>query len=309
MIVILSGGTGGAKLIEGLAAEVGAAELTIICNTGDDCVFHGLNVSPDIDTILYTLAGLSDSAKGWGIKGDTFAVLDQLRCLGNDAWFNLGDKDFATHITRTRLLREGCKLSEVTDRMRRSLGVRARILPMSDAPVETRVTTPQGEISFQEFFVRERWSPHVTAVRFAGIEQSRPAAGRFGGDSRCQRDYCLSEQSDQQHWPDLGGAGNSPCAQPSDCARWSAVSPLIGAAAISGPAHKLMTAQGLEASAFGVAQSYREFVKTLVIAHEDQCLTERIQNLGIAVNATEIRMPSLADKRRLAREVLALAQK
>ena len=308
MIVILSGGTGGAKLIEGLAAEVGADELTIICNTGDDCVFHGLNVSPDIDTILYTLAGLSDSAKGWGIKGDTFAVLDQLRCLGNDAWFNLGDKDFATHITRTRLLREGCKLSEVTDRMRRSLGVRARILPMSDAPVETRVTTPQGEISFQEFFVRERWSPHVTAVRFAGIEQSRPAAGvleaiRAAGAIIVCPSNPISSIGPILAVPGIRHALNQATGPV------VAVSPLIGAAAISGPAHKLMTAWGLEASAFGVAQSYREFVKTLVIAHEDQCLAERIQNLGIAVNATEIRMPSLADKRRLAREVLALAQK
>jgi LPPG:FO 2-phospho-L-lactate transferase len=308
MIVILSGGTGGAKLIEGLAAEVGAAELTIICNTGDDCVFHGLNVSPDIDTILYTLAGLSDSAKGWGIKGDTFAVLDQLRCLGNEAWFNLGDKDFATHITRTRLLREGCQLSEVTDRTRRSLGVQAKILPMSDAPVETRVTTLQGEISFQEFFVRERWSPHVTAVRFAGIEQSRPAPGVLDAIRAASAIIICPSNPISSIGPILAVPGIRHALNQATVPV-VAVSPLIGAAAISGPAHKLMTAQGLEASAFGVAQSYREFVKTLVIAHEDQCLTERIQNLGIGVNTTEIRMPSLADKRRLACEVLALAQK
>ena len=123
MIVALSGGTGGAKLVEGLAAIVDPADLTIICNTGDDCVFHGLHISPDIDTIAYTLAGLSDTEKGWGIRGDTFTVLEQLRRLGNDAWFNLGDQDLATHITRTRLLNEGRKLSEVTEQIRRALGV------------------------------------------------------------------------------------------------------------------------------------------------------------------------------------------
>src|SRR6185503_7554969 len=153
MIVALTGGTGGAKLIDGLAAEIDPAELTVICNTGDDVIIHGLYVSPDIDTITYTLAGLSDPGKGWGIAGDTFTVLEQLRRLGKEAWFNLGDKDLAMHITRTQLLNEGKKLSEITERMRRVLAVRSTILPMSDDRVETRVTTTQGEISFQEYFV------------------------------------------------------------------------------------------------------------------------------------------------------------
>src|SRR5512132_3338891 len=132
MLVVLTGGTGGAKLIEGLAAETDPAELTIICNTGDDAIFHGLYVSPDIDTITYTLAGLSDVEKGWGIKNDTFLVLEQLRLLGNDAWFNLGDKDLATHIKRTELLNQGLKLSEATEYIRRQLGVQSKILPMTD---------------------------------------------------------------------------------------------------------------------------------------------------------------------------------
>ena len=175
MIVAFTGGTGGAKLVEGLAALLDAAELTIVCNSGDDCIFHGLYISPDIDTITYTLAGLSDTKKGWGIKGDTFTTLEQLRRLGSDAWFHLGDKDLATHITRTRLLHEGRKLSEITDQIRRALGVSATILPMSDERVETRVQIPRGEISFQEFFVKERWAPEVLAVRFDGAEKSRPA--------------------------------------------------------------------------------------------------------------------------------------
>src|SRR6185503_12149206 len=177
MIVVLTGGTGGAKLIEGLAAEIAPADLTIICNTGDDCVFHGLNISPDVDTITYTLAGIADTSKGWGIKGDTFTLLEQLKRLGDDAWFNLGDKDLAAHITRTRFFREGRKLSEVTEHIRNALAVAAVILPMSDDSVETRVNTPEGEISFQEFFVKERWSRDVRGVRFAGAEPSRPAPG------------------------------------------------------------------------------------------------------------------------------------
>ncbi len=186
MLVVLTGGTGGAKLIEGLAAEIDPAELTIICNTGDDAVFHGLYVSPDIDTITYTLAGLSDNEKGWGIHGDTFTTLEQLRRFGNDAWFNLGDKDLATHITRTKLLNEGLKLCEVTERIRRQLGVQSRILPMSDERVETRVQTPQGEISFQEFFVKERWAREVNSVRFVGAEQAQPAPGVLDAIHRAQ---------------------------------------------------------------------------------------------------------------------------
>ena len=132
MLVVLSGGTGGAKLIEGLSHEIDAAQLTVVCNTADDFVLHGLNISPDLDTIMYTLAGMSDSAKGWGIQGDTFAVLTQLERLGGETWFKLGDRDIATHITRTCLLRAGLKLSDVTDRLRNSLGIKTRILPMSD---------------------------------------------------------------------------------------------------------------------------------------------------------------------------------
>ena len=156
MLVVLTGGTGGAKLIEGLAAETDPAQLTVVCNTADDEIFHGLYVAPDIDTIAYTLAGLNDNERGWGIQGDTFAVLHQLRWLGNDAWFNLGDKDFATHITRTRLLAEGLTLAQTTERICAALGVKATILPMSNERVETRVVTSEGELSFQEFFVRER---------------------------------------------------------------------------------------------------------------------------------------------------------
>lgn len=308
MIVALTGGTGGAKLVEGLAAEIDPAELTIICNTGDDAIFYGLYVSPDIDTITYTLAGLSDPAKGWGIAGDTFTVLEQLRRLGNAGWFNLGDKDFATHITRTCLMNEGYKLSEITDRIRRLLGVRSTILPMSDDRVETRVTTVQGEISFQEYFVKERWSCEVTAVHVAGAESSQPAPGVIAAIRHAEAIIVCPSNPITSIGPILAVPGIRSALENST-APIVGVSPIIGASAISGPAHKLMLASGFKASALGVAECYRDFLDTLAIGVEDAVLRVAIENLEINVIATDIRMADLAHERRLAREVLALAQK
>jgi LPPG:FO 2-phospho-L-lactate transferase len=308
MFVVLTGGTGGAKLIEGLAAEIDPAELTIICNTGDDCVFHGLHISPDIDTITYTLAGLSDSAKGWGIRDDTFVALEQLRRLGNDAWFNLGDKDLATHITRTRLLNEGRTLSEITDQLRRMLGVRSTILPMSDQRIETRVMTPQGEISFQEFFVKEHWSLEVSAVRFSGAEDSQPAPGVIAAILHAETIVVCPSNPITSIGPILAVPGIRSALIESS-ATVVGVSAMIGATAISGPAHKLMAASGFESSALGVAQCYGDFLDTLLIAHEDRGFMSAIEQLQVRVVASDIRMPNLPAKRRLARELLALARK
>lgn len=305
MIVILTGGTGGAKLVEGLAASVDPAELTIICNTADDCVFHGLYISPDLDTITYTLAGLSDSEKGWGIKGDTFVVLEQLRRLGNDAWFNLGDKDLATHITRTRLLKDGSKLSATTDRIRRALGVKSTILPMSDDRVETYVKTPSGEISFQEFFVRERWAPEVSAVRFAGVEQSRPAPGVIDAFRDATIIIICPSNPVTSIGPILSVPGIRAALEQTE-ARVVGVSPIVGKVAVSGPAHKLMRVCGWDASALGVAQAYSSFLDTLLIAPQDHSLAPQIQALGVRPLCADIRMRSLSDKQRLAQQVLAL---
>jgi LPPG:FO 2-phospho-L-lactate transferase len=308
MIVVLTGGTGGAKLVEGLAAEIDPADLTIIANTGDDCVFHGLNISPDIDTIIYTLAGLVDSAKGWGIQGDTFSVLNQLRWLGDEVWFQLGDKDLATHITRTRLLREGMKLSKITDRIRRSLGVKATILPMSDDRVETRVGTPQGEIFFQEFFVKEGSTREVTGVRFAGADMSEPAAGVIEAIECADAIIVCPSNPITSIGPILAVPGIR-AALKQVKAPVVGVSPIIGKVAISGPAHKLMIACGREASVVGVAACYDDFLDTLVIAHEDRGRMRQIERLHAEVVLGDIRMTSLVEKRRLAREVLALAIK
>ena len=308
MIVVLTGGTGGAKLIEGLAAEIDPAELTIICNTGDDAVFHGLYASPDIDTITYTLAGLADSAKGWGIRDESFNALEQLGLLGAPTWFRLGDRDLATHILRTQWLREGLKLSQVTERLRRARGIAATILPMSDERIETRVTTPAGEISFQEYFVKERWTPEVTAVRFAGAEQSVPAPGIIEAIRGAAAIIICPSNPITSIGPILAVPGVREALSETD-APVVGVSPIIGASAVSGPAHKLMIACGLEASAFGVAQCYRDFIDVLFIADKDQKMIGPIEKLGLRAVAAVIRMASLDDKRRLARQVLASAAK
>jgi len=308
MIVVLTGGTGGAKLIEGLAAELNAAEFTIICNTADDTVVHGLYISPDIDTITYTLAGMIDPRKGWGVKDDTFAALEQLSRLGSEIWFKLGDRDLAMHIRRTQLINQGMKLSEVTENLGRVLGVRANILPMTNNKVQTRVNTREGEISFQEFFVRERWVPEVTGVRFFGVEESRPAPGVLEAIRHASAVIICPSNPITSIGPIFAVPGvRSAIAEAN--VPVVGVSPLIGATAVSGPAHKLMNACGYAASSFGVARLYAHILDRLFIATEDQHLASSIEDLSIVPVCTNIRMPSFADKRRLAAEVLASLEK
>jgi LPPG:FO 2-phospho-L-lactate transferase len=251
---------------------------------------------------------LSDAAKGWGIKDDTFVVLDQLRRLGNEAWFNLGDKDLATHITRTRLMKERWPLSAVTDQLRRMLGVRATILPMSDQRVETRVETAEGEITFQEFFVRERWTRKVTGLHFVGAEQSRPAPGVLEAIQQAQAIVICPSNPITSIGPILAVPGIR-SALKETTTPIVGVSPIVGAAAISGPAHQLMAASGWESSSLGVAKCYEDFLDTLLIANEDRNLAHGIEERQVKAVCTDIRMISPADKRRVGCEVLALCKK
>ena len=308
MIVVLTGGTGGAKLIDGLAAEIDPAELTIICNTGDDCVLHGLYISPDIDTITYTLAGLIDDAKGWGIKGDTFTTLEQLGRLGADTWFKLGDKDLATHIWRTGLLSERVRLSQATDLIRRTLGIKATILPMSDDRVETRLRAGDKELTFQEYFVKERWQPMVRKVYYAGAVKSKPAPGVLNALGSASAIIICPSNPVTSIGPILAVPGIRDALKKTS-ATVVGVSPIIGAAAITGPAHKLMAAIDMEVSALGVARAYADYLDVFVIANEDQNLKAGIEELNIRAVTADIRMNALADKKRLAREVLALVKK
>ncbi|HET8562434.1 MAG TPA: 2-phospho-L-lactate transferase [Candidatus Binatia bacterium] len=304
MLVVLTGGTGGAKLIQGLSHEVDPAELTIVCNTADDFILHGLYICPDIDTITYTLAGVSDDAKGWGINSDTFTLLEQLEKYGCETWFKLGDKDLATHIARTKRMREGLTLSQVTDELRRSLGVQATVIPMSNDKVQTRVITDDGELSFQEFFVRERWAPEVKAVAYSGIEESRPAPGLINGILQATGIVICPSNPVTSIGPILAVPGIRPALKETK-APVLGISPIIQNAPVSGPAHKLMSAQGSEVSAFGVAKLYADLLDRWFIATEDEKHAGNIETLGIKVVATSIRMDALSDKRRLARELLA----
>lgn len=308
MLVILTGGTGGAKLIEGLSREIDPAQLTIICNTADDFVLHGLNISPDLDTIVYTLAGLSDPEQGWGIQGDSFTVLSQLEKLGGDVWFKLGDKDIATHITRTRWLREGLELSEVTDRLRRYLCVKAKVLPMSNEGIETRLDTAEGEISFQEYFVKRRWQSEVRKVFYAGVQKSAPAPGVLQAIEEAAGIIICPSNPITSIGPILAVPGIRNALKRTT-APIIGVSPMIGKLAISGPAHKLMAAERMEPSTLGTVRTYADFLDQFVIDNADEPLTGKLEALGIAVVVTSIRMSSLGDKQRLARQVLALIEK
>jgi LPPG:FO 2-phospho-L-lactate transferase len=295
MVVVLTGGTGGAKLVHGLSLEADPEKLAIIY------------ISPDLDTITYSLAGLADATKGWGIQDDTFVALEWLGRYGGETWFRLGDKDLAIHITRSALLREGIKLSEVTKRVCKALGIKATILPVSDEQVETRITTARGNLSFQEYFVRDRWADNVMNVSFVGAEKSRPAPGVIKALQEADAIVICPSNPVTSIGPILA-VPEVKAAIEKTGAPVVGVSPIIQGAPVNGPAHKLMAAQGLEVSAFGVAGVYADFLDAILIASEDQELKGKIEELGIKAVATSIRMNSLADKRRLAREVLAAAQ-
>ncbi|OGQ80688.1 MAG: 2-phospho-L-lactate transferase [Deltaproteobacteria bacterium RIFCSPLOWO2_12_FULL_60_19] len=305
MLAVLTGGTGGAKLIQGLSLETDPAELVIVCNTGDDFVFHGLHISPDLDTTTYTLAGFADTERGWGIKGDTFATLEWIGKYGGESWFKVGDRDLATHLTRTRLLNEGLTLTQATEKIRKALGVRSGILPMSDDKVETRIRTPAGEISFQEYFVKERWSSEVSGVAYAGVAKSRAVPGVVEAIRKARAVIVCPSNPVTSIGPILAVPGVRQALEETP-ARVIGVSPIIQGAAVTGPADKLMAAMGMEASSFGVAKAYADFLDTFVIAPEDSSQRNRIEALGVETVATAIRMNSLDDKKRSAREVLAL---
>ena len=303
MLVVLTGGTGGAKLIQGLSLEIKPGELVIVCNTADDFVLHGLSISPDLDTITYTLAGIGDTSKGWGIKEDTFQVLECLGRYGGESWFQLGDRDLATHITRSALLRDGLRLSQVTEHIRKALGVKTTIIPMSDDRIETKIVTPRGEISFQEYFVRNKWTDEVKEVSLAGVENSLAAPGVIDAIQEATAVVLCPSNPVTSIGPILAVPGVRKSLKETDVPV-VAVSPIIRDVPVSGPAHKLMAATGMEVSALGVAKAYADFLDVILVAPEDRDLHGKIENLGVKPVATHIRMDSLTEKRRLAREIL-----
>jgi len=305
MICLLSGGTGGAKFVEGLRQVIPADEVTIVVNTGDDLQWWGLYVSPDIDSITYALSGRLSRERGWGVKGDTFLCLQAMGQLGEPTWFHAGDRDLAIHLLRSRLLAEGKTLSEATAIICRKLGVKARILPMSDARIETRVDTPIGELSFEEYFVERWYQDPVKAVRFAGVSGAEAAPGVV--DAIVSADAVIVAPSNPvtSIGPILAVPGIREALLGAR-GKVAAVSPIVGNAPVAGPAGILMQAQGLPCSIAGVAHAYEDFLDVLICDSRDARAADLLRQNGLRGECTQTIMRSDDDKAALARAVLAL---
>jgi LPPG:FO 2-phospho-L-lactate transferase len=304
-VVALSGGIGGAKLALGLSRMLQGEDLTVIANTGDDFEHLGLHISPDLDTLMYTLAGLSDPVRGWGLQDETWHLMKALAALGGETWFSLGDKDLATHVERTRRLKAGESLTAITRDFCRRFGVTASVLPMSDDPVRTRLHTPAGWLDFQDYFVRQRSEPVISEIAFAGAGDSRaqPQALAALHDPRlraviiCPSNPCISIE------PILAVPGLRAALR--DCtAPVVAVSPIIGGHAVKGPTAKMLGELGIEVSASAVAHRYADFLDGYVI---DECEDLDAEALGLPVLRAPILMISIDDKVRLAETVLTFA--
>ena len=305
-MVTLAGGVGAARFLEGVVQVVPPEEVTAIVNTGDDVTMHGLYISPDVDIVTYTLAGIVDETHGWGVRGDTYHTLGMLKRLGADTWFLLGDRDLATHIRRTELMRAGATLSEVSDQVRRALGVAARILPMSDQPVGTYIRTPDGLIHFESYLVERRAQDQVLGVSFVGAEQARPAPGVL----EAIRDAAAILIAPSNPIVSVGTILTVPgvrAALEQTRAPVVAVSPIVGGAAIKGPAAPLMTALGYEVSARGVAACYAGLADVLVIDQVDAALAGDIRAAGMDVVVADTIMRDAAAKRALARVAIDAA--
>ena len=305
MIVALAGGVGGAKLAAGLARALPPGELVIAVNTGDDFEHLGVHVSPDLDTVMYTLAGIANPETGWGRSDETWSFMAALERLGGPTWFRLGDRDLATNVERTRRLRAGEPLSEVTRDLCARLGVRHAVVPMSDDPVRTVVHTDRGALEFQHYFVRDRCEPRVERLEYRGAEAARPSAAfraaleRSAGVVFCPSNPYLSIA------PILAVPG----VREAIAGRAVAVSPIIGGRAVKGPAAKIMQELGVGASALEIARYYRGVVHTLVIDRSDAALAAPIEALGLRAAQEDTLMAGDADRERLARACLTVLER
>ena len=302
-VLALAGGVGGAKLCLGLSRILEPHELSIVVNTGDDETFYGLHVSPDLDTVMYTLAGLSNPETGWGIVGETFAALESLGRLGEDTWFGLGDRDLATHIVRTKMLAEGASLSEVTAHLCDALGVRHPIAPMSDDRVRTVVETDSGTLPFQTYFVKMRCEPTVTKLSYDGARQAKMSdAFRIALEVADLLVYCPSNPM-LSVAPILAVPGVERAIRDFSGAR-VAVSPIVGGKAVRGPAAKLMAELGEDVSCVGVARRYAGLCDVFVIDEVDRNLAPEVRALGMEAVVLDTIMNDEADKVALASGVL-----
>lgn len=307
--MLLCGGVGGARMANGFAAAMAPEDLQIVVNVGDDFVFCGLNVSPDLDTVMYTLAGLNDTQRGWGLRDETWTASRRTAELGGPAWFQLGDRDLATHLTRTSRLTEGESLSAVTAKLCQAVGVRYHVVPVSDQQIRTRIRTADALLDFQDYFVRLKAEPVASQILYAGAGEAQlTAATRLALDNTRLQAVILAPSNP---WLSVGPMLAIPELKTTlqrlrTRTPIIAISPIIAGQAIKGPAAKLLGELGHEVSAFGVAEYYKGLVTHFVIDQGDAHLAERIRALGMQVHCSDILIPTPAQQTRLAQELLAL---
>jgi LPPG:FO 2-phospho-L-lactate transferase len=305
LITALAGGVGASKLLLGLYDVADPARLAAIVNTGDDITLHGLKISPDLDIVTYTLAGIIDPAKGWGFRGETFHALKRLAVFGRVNWFNLGDRDLATHIHRTAMLAEGKSLTEAAESIRAALGVKSRILPMSDQPVPTIIDSDEGALHFQEYLVKRRAEPVVRGIRFDGVDSARPAPGVLEAIRDADRIIICPSNPLISIGPILavGGIREALRARRKDVI---AVCPIVGGKSLKGPSDKMLVQLGYESSAQAVANLYADFTGIFVLDPADETHVEKIKELDMKVAVIPTVMKTPADKRKLARALVRL---
>jgi LPPG:FO 2-phospho-L-lactate transferase len=296
-VVVLAGGVGGARLAYGFYRLLPPEDLTVVVNTGDDFDHIGLRICPDLDTVSYTLAGLANRETGWGIAGDTFEALAALERIGGPSWFRLGDRDLATHLQRTALLNSGLRLTEVTLQICGDLGVQARVLPMTDDPVATKVMTPEGELDFQEYFVRRRCEPAVQSIRFAGIESAHPSPEVVRALTEAVGIVVAPSNPFVSVDPILALPGVRELVQSKPAV---AVSPIVGGRAIKGPAAKMLLELGLDVSASGVAERYAGLVGGFVMDRQDESLAADVSARGFETVVAQTIMRSDEERESMA---------
>ena len=302
-VTCLSGGVGAAKFLQGLVRTMPQENITVIVNTGDDIDLHGLHVSPDPDIVIYTLAELVDEGKGWGVQGDTFNCLDMLQKYGSETWFKLGDRDIATHLYRTQLLKGGIPLNRVIQQLCSALGVKVKVLPMTNEKVVPRIITDAGEMHFEEYLVKRGAKDRVLNVVFEGSESSQPAPGVIESIKDASGVILCPSNPIVSIGPILAVRGIREALK-STKARVVAISPIIGGATIKGPADKLMRGLGIEVSAYSVAFLYRDFLDVFIFDEVDKKEKERIEGLGVKAVTAHTVMRSLQDKAELAKLAL-----
>ncbi len=303
MITLLAGGTGAAKFLRGLVGVYPQEDISVVVNTGDDFIHYGLHVSPDVDTILYCLAGVLSKSRGWGIEGDTFTCNSRLGELGLENWFLVGDLDMATHVMRTWKMSQGERLSDITSEMSARYGIKAHILPMSDERVETRLITENGELGFQDYYVRQRYRPRVFEVKYAGAEKARPGPGVIQAIRGAEAVIVAPSNPVTSIGPILAIKGIREALLRAPGKRL-AISPFVGGAALSGPADVLMKASGLEPNPGGLAAVYSRLIDSMVIDEVDRSWMAHLKSEGLEPFPMRTIMEGPEDEKALARETL-----